>query len=120
MIGIYAYRVHTPFIGHCRRSSIEVPTSVDLSMGCRRPLDWSGSALTALMALWFVLRSPNRPDGAGQGAAVWILMYEAGDLMQNKERKAPFDIRRTALVCPRDAFHGGLRRRMDGSACTDP
>jgi hypothetical protein len=66
-----------------------------------RLLDWSGSALTAL---WFAIAEPARPDRAGQnapGAAVWILTYEADDLMQDKERKAPFDIRRTALVRPR-------------------
>ncbi|MCX4151410.1 MULTISPECIES: FRG domain-containing protein [Paraburkholderia] len=60
-----------------------------------RLLDWSGSALAAL---WFAV---NKPAAANASGAVWILEYGANDLMTDQERKAPFSIKRTALVRPR-------------------
>ncbi|CAE6820859.1 hypothetical protein R69658_05842 [Paraburkholderia aspalathi] len=60
-----------------------------------RLLDWSGSALTAL---WFAI---NEPAPGNSGAAVWILAYDANDLMSEKEREQPLGVRRTVLVRPR-------------------
>lgn len=67
-----------------------------------RLLDWSGNALAAL---WFAINQPaviSVDRGAPPpAAAVWVLGYQQGDLISDKERRNPLTVQRTAVFKPR-------------------